>query len=129
MLLLRLNKLIVLMFQVQWFLNDTLLQPSNKVSIVEERGLIILHINNITDGDAGIVKCLVKNALAEIKSEVALEITGEQAAPKILDKSPSTAVNADESVELFAKVSGAPTPTGIFFTFKFHQINRYRNIA
>jgi hypothetical protein len=40
-----------------------------------------------------------------------LEITGEQRQPKILDKSQPTEVNAGESVEFFAKISGAPTPT------------------
>ena len=53
----------------------------------------------------------MKNALTEIQRDVQLEITGEQRAPKILDKSKPTEVNADESVEIFAKVSGAPTPT------------------
>ncbi|CAF4411465.1 unnamed protein product, partial [Rotaria socialis] len=97
--------------EVQWFLNDKLLQPSSRVSIVEERGLIILRINNITDADTGTIKCLVKNALAEIKSEVQLLITGEQRAPKIIDKSRPTSANAGESVELFVKISGAPVPT------------------
>ncbi|CAF3835512.1 unnamed protein product, partial [Rotaria magnacalcarata] len=97
--------------EIQWFLNDKLLQPSSRVSIVEERGLIILRINNITDADTGTIKCLVKNALAEIKSEVQLLITGEQRAPKIIDKSRPTEANAGESVELFVKISGAPVPT------------------
>ncbi|CAF1262379.1 unnamed protein product, partial [Rotaria sordida] len=97
--------------EVQWFLNDKLLHSGGKISIVEERGLFILRINNITDADTGTIKCLVKNALAEIQREVQLQITGEQRIPKIIDKSPSKEVNVDESVEFFVKVSGAPTPT------------------
>ncbi|CAF4411341.1 unnamed protein product, partial [Rotaria sp. Silwood2] len=97
--------------EIQWFLNDKLLQSGGKISIVEERGLFILRINNITDADTGTIKCLVKNALAEIQREVQLQITGEQRLPKIIEKSQSKEVNADESVEFFVKVSGAPTPT------------------
>ncbi|CAF4747141.1 unnamed protein product, partial [Rotaria sp. Silwood1] len=97
--------------EVQWFLNEKSLHSGGKISIVEERGLSILRINNITDTDTGTIKCLVKNALAEIQREVQLQITGEQRAPKIIEKSQSKEVNADESVEFFVKVSGAPTPT------------------
>ena len=95
---------------VQWFLNGQLLKTTNKISIVEERGLHILRINNITDADVGTIKCVAKNALTEIQREVQLEITGEQRAPKIIDISKSIQVNADQSVEFFAKISGAPTP-------------------
>jgi hemicentin len=54
---------------------------------------------------------LIKNPLAEISREVKLQITGEQRAPTILEKSPSVEVNAGDSIEFFVKVSGAPTPT------------------
>ena len=37
--------------------------------------------------------------------------------PKILDKSQSTEVKAGDSVEFFVRVSGAPTPTGISYSF------------
>lgn len=100
-----------LYLQVQWFLNGQLLRSGGKISIVEERGLNVLRINNITDNDNGTIRCLVKNALTEISREVKLEVTGEQRAPKILDKSKSIEVNAGEKVEFFVKISGAPTPT------------------
>ena len=89
-----------------------MLRSGGKISVVEERGLSILRINNVTDSDTGAVKCLAKNTLAEIQREVQLELTGEQRAPVIVDKSKSADVNAGESVEFFVKVSGAPTPTG-----------------
>ncbi|CAF5130161.1 unnamed protein product, partial [Rotaria magnacalcarata] len=75
------------------------------------RGLVILRINNIKDNDVGEIKCLVKNSLSEISREVQLQITGEQHLPNIVDKSKSTEVNPNESVEFFVKVTGAPTPT------------------
>ena len=87
------------------------MHSGGKISIVEERGLAVLRINNITDSDSGTIRCLVKNALSEISREVQLVIIGEQRAPKILDKSKSIEINAGESTEFFVKVSGAPTPT------------------
>lgn len=43
--------------------------------------------------------------------------------PQIIDKSPAAQVNAGESVELFVKVSGTPTPTGILIQFiKYLQL-------
>ncbi|CAF3575459.1 unnamed protein product [Adineta steineri] len=96
--------------EVQWFLNGKILHSGGKISIVEERGLVILRIENITDADNGTIKCVVKNTLSEISREVQLQIIGEQRTPKILDKSKSITVNADESTEFFVKVSGAPTP-------------------
>ncbi|CAM4905811.1 unnamed protein product [Rotaria socialis] len=97
--------------EVQWFLNGQLLRSGGKISIVEERGLFILRINNITDSDVGEIKCLAKNSLSEISRDVSLKITGEQRPPSIVDKSKSTEVNPNESVEFFVKVTGAPTPT------------------
>jgi hypothetical protein len=76
------------------------------------RGLHILRINNMTDADTGTIKCVVKNALTEIEREVQLQIASEQRIPEILEKSNSTTVNAGDSIELFVKISGAPTPTG-----------------
>ena len=70
----------------------------------------ILRISNIADVNTGTIKCLAKNALAEIQREVQLEITGEQRPPKIVDKSQSTEVNAGQSIEFFAKITGAPPP-------------------
>ena len=60
--------------------------------------------------NTGTIKCLVKNALAEIQREVQLEITGEQRPAKIIEKSQSKEVNAGESVEFFAKITGTPAP-------------------
>ncbi|CAF0916357.1 unnamed protein product [Adineta ricciae] len=97
--------------EVQWFLNGQALHSGGKISVGEERGLTILRISNITDHDSGTIKCVVKNALSEISREVQLQIIGEQRAPKILDKSKSTEINAGESAQLFVKISGAPTPT------------------
>ncbi|CAF2746284.1 unnamed protein product [Rotaria sp. Silwood2] len=97
--------------EVQWFLNGQLLRSGGKISIVEERGLFVLRINSVTDNDAGTIKCLVKNILSEISREVQLQITGEQRAPSIIDKSKSIEVNPNDSVEFFVKISGAPTPT------------------
>ncbi|CAF4457244.1 unnamed protein product, partial [Adineta steineri] len=96
---------------VKWFLNGQLLQSGPRISTVEERGLFILRINKITDNDVGIIKCLVKNPLGEIQSEVQLQIAGEQHLPKIIDKSQSATINAGENIEFFVKVFGAPTPT------------------
>lgn len=98
--------------EIQWFLNGKPLRAGGKISIVEERGLYILRINNVTDADVGKVKCVAKNALAEIQHEVSLEIAGEQLAPTIVDKSASTEIKAGEKIEFFVKVSGAPAPTG-----------------
>ena len=53
----------------------------------------------------------MKNSLSEITRDVKLELTGEQIAPKIVDKSKSVEIKAGESVEFFVKVSGAPTPS------------------
>jgi len=92
-------------------LNGQILRPGGKISIVEERGLVILRINNITEKDIGTIKCLVKNPLAEISRDVQLQITGEQYPPKIIEKSQSIEINAGESIEFFVKISGAPTPT------------------
>jgi len=92
-------------------LNGQILRPGGKISIVEERGLVILRINNIGDNDSGIIKCLVKNPLTEISREVQLQIIGEQRSPRIVDKSKSVEINAGESIEFFVKISGAPTPT------------------
>jgi len=96
---------------VQWFLNGTLLRSGGKISAVEERGLNILRISNVTDADTGVIKCVVKNPLSEIFCEAHLQITGEQISPKIVDKSKSVEVNVGESVEFFVKVVGAPPPT------------------
>lgn len=96
---------------MQWFLNGQPLRSGGKVSIVEERGLIILRINNVTDKDAGTIKCLVKNSLSEISREVQLQITGEQHSPKIIDRSKPIEVNLNESVQFFVRVTGAPAPT------------------
>ncbi|CAF3618249.1 unnamed protein product [Rotaria sordida] len=97
--------------EVQWFLNGQLLRSGGKISIVEERGLVVLRINNIADNDAGTIKCLVKNSLSEISREVQLQITGEQRAPVIIDKSKSVEIKPNESVEFFVKISGSPKPT------------------
>jgi len=97
--------------EVQWFLNGKRLQTGGKIAISEERGLVVLRINNVSDSDRGTIKCIVKNSLSEISREVQLELTGEQHPPQIVNKSKSIEVNAGESVELFVKVSGAPTPT------------------
>lgn len=70
----------------------------------------ILRINNIAEVNTGTIKCLVKNALAEIQREVQLEMTGEQRPAKIIEKSQSKEVNAGESVEFFAKITGSPAP-------------------
>lgn len=89
-----------------------MLRTGGKFSVLEERGLSILRINNVTDADAGTIKCLVKNSLTEIQREVQLELTGEQRAPTIIDKSKSAEINVGQTIEFFAKVSGAPMPTG-----------------
>ncbi|CAF1491714.1 unnamed protein product, partial [Adineta ricciae] len=96
---------------VQWFFNGKLLRSGGKISIVDEHGLHILRINNTTDADAGTIKCLVKNSVGQIQSEVQLQITGEQHAPKIIDKSSSAELKAGEQIEFFVKVSGTPKPT------------------
>jgi hypothetical protein len=99
---------------VQWLLNEQVLQSGGKISIVEERGLAILRISNVTDAETGTIKCLVKNSLSEISREVQLQITGEQIPPKIVDKSKSMEINAGGSIELFVRVSGAPSPTAVW---------------
>ena len=87
------------------------MHSGGNISIVEERGLILLRINNVGDDHTGTIKCLVKNSLSEIFREVKLQVIGEQHKPQIVDKSKSVKVNVGESVELFVKVSGVPTPT------------------
>lgn len=87
------------------------MKSSSKTTITEERGLAVLRIMNVTDADTGTIKCVIKNSLAEDSREIQLQLTGEVIAPKILDKSKSIEVNADERVEFFAKVSGSPQPT------------------
>ena len=40
-------------------------------------------------------------------------MTGEQRAPTIIDKSKSAEINVGQTIEFFAKVAGAPMPTGM----------------
>ena len=97
---------------VRWQANGQVLRSGGKISVVEDRGLYILRINNVTDKDAGTIKCLVKNSVAEIQSEVKLEVAIEQRVPTIVDKSNSAEISAGDNIEFFVKVSGAPVPTG-----------------
>lgn len=92
-------------------MNGQPLRSGGKIAIVEERGLVILRIGNVSDADTGTIKCHVKNTVSEISREVQLQLTGEQISPKIHDKSKSVEINAGQSVEFFVKVSGAPSPT------------------
>lgn len=90
-----------------------MLRSGGKIAVLEERGLSILRINSVTEADAGTIKCVAKNSLAEIQREVQLELTGEQRPPTIVDKSNSAEIAAGQSIEFFVKVAGAPLPTGI----------------
>ena len=73
--------------------------------------MIVLRITNVNDSDVGTIKCVVKNVVSEISREARLEVTGEQRAPAIIDKSKSIEVHAGDKVEFFVRVTGAPAPT------------------
>ena len=99
-----------------------MLRSAGKISVIEERGLSILRINNVVDNDVGTIKCLAKNSLGEIQREVQLELTSEQRSPTIIDKSKSIEINAGDTIELFVKVSGAPMPSGLLQKENFSLI-------
>lgn len=61
----------------QWFLNDTPLKQSNRFTIQEEFGLVVLRINGVSVHDQGVYSCKAVNKEGAAMTNASLSVVGE----------------------------------------------------
>ncbi|XP_041477901.1 uncharacterized protein LOC121425834 isoform X6 [Lytechinus variegatus] len=96
--------------QVQWFFNNTPIQPSDRVEFLRDGDVYYLVIKKPTSGDAGLYQCRAETEVSVVTTECTIMVNEKQS-PDFIAPLESVVASEGCTIRLECRVSGSPAPT------------------